>query len=173
MTWAKVSGIYAPVEEFSPTLANVCVIAVKHTRFRVFRCASVTQAGRASLAVFLRWGFKRRPNDDDLYRICKREAHCWAIYFVSRFETHQQRYQKCVAPAVTLLFCLRVTSLKSLICSLSIRSLVVDIRVSDFTGLDRPPRLWHSGQRDPKCACFLSGGRGGASSSLFRCCFCQ
>lgn len=63
--------------------------------------------------------------------------------------------------------------LKSLICSLSICSLVVDIRVSDFTGLDRPPCLWHSGQQDPKCACFLSGGRGGASSSLFRCCFCQ
>lgn len=41
----------------------------------------------------------------------------WDDLFCVVVWTHEQRYQSCVAPAVTLLFCLRVISLKSLICS--------------------------------------------------------
>lgn len=86
---AKVSSMYAPghsIEKFSLKSANVCVIAAKHTQLRVFRCPSVTQARGGTLAVVLRRGFKRRLNDDDLYRFCTFGAHCWAIYFVWRFK---------------------------------------------------------------------------------------
>lgn len=41
----------------------------------------------------------------------------WGDLFCVIVWTHEQRYQRWVAPAVTLLFCLWVISLKSLICS--------------------------------------------------------
>lgn len=63
---------------------------------------------RHTQAVFLRRGFKRRlTRDDDLHPFGKFEAHCWAIYFESRFKHTSSPYQSGVAPAVTLLFCLR------------------------------------------------------------------